>query len=94
MSQWRDAGGEQAAAETAIDPKVPSKGNISMRVGFDVGPVVGHLVGRKHKKYTIFGNTVNTASRSSAVFAASCACRRCALVAACCAELASQRLRS
>mmetsp|Transcript_9648 Transcript_9648/g.15112 ORF Transcript_9648/g.15112 Transcript_9648/m.15112 type:complete len:165 (+) Transcript_9648:175-669(+) len=53
----------QASKETWVDPSDPSKGHVNIRIGFESGPVTGNVVGTTNKKYTIFGNTVNCASR-------------------------------
>eukprot|EP00961_Rhodomonas_salina_P080974 1089046-Rhodomonas_salina.1 len=46
-----------AAQTTAIDLDDPDKGNVRIRVGFDVGPVVGQVVGLRggQRKYTVIG---------------------------------------
>jgi len=53
----------EAAKRTLIDLNDTTRGHVVVRVGFDAGPVVGNVVGTRHLKYTVFGNTVNTASR-------------------------------
>ncbi len=45
----------EAAKRTLIDVRDPSRGTVSVRVGFDAGPVVGNVVGTLQPKYTVFG---------------------------------------
>lgn len=53
----------RVAAETLLDLEDERKGYISIRVGFDSGPVEGNVIGIRNLRFSLFGDTVNCAAR-------------------------------
>ena len=53
----------QATAGVLIDPDIPSKGHVQIRVGLACGPVTATVLGTRRPKYTLLGDTMNLASR-------------------------------
>ena len=53
----------RVARRTLVDPDDPSRGYLQIRAGLHSGPCTACIVGLKNPKYTLLGDTINTASR-------------------------------
>mmetsp|Transcript_22049 Transcript_22049/g.57483 ORF Transcript_22049/g.57483 Transcript_22049/m.57483 type:complete len:209 (-) Transcript_22049:2258-2884(-) len=53
----------EAANNELICPSKPELGNIHIRVGIHAGPVMGAVVGTLNRRFGLFGDAVNVASR-------------------------------
>lgn len=53
----------EVASKTLVNVDDPRCGTLSLRCGFHSGPVLAHMVGSHTPRYTIIGETVNTASK-------------------------------
>jgi class 3 adenylate cyclase len=53
----------ETAQRTLVSTEDPSLGYLQVRVGINSGPCMATVIGRRNPKYTLFGDTINVASR-------------------------------